>query len=158
LTANIAVNVTSADPSVPPIDVDGKPASPPSAVDVRYGVGAGVIVTDGCTGVAVADGVGVGVALGAGVSVASGVGVASPSSGVAVGLACSSVFLSSSEEELDDFWPPNRLVRRSLDTEPPNSASSDAVTTPAAMKKARAPVTSAIFSRGRGVLECLRRP
>ena len=42
--------------------------------------------------------------------------------------------------------------------EPPNSASSEAVTTPAAMTKASAPVMSAIFSRGRGVLPALRRP
>ena len=35
-------------------------------------------------------------------------------------------------------------------TEPPNTASSEAVTTPAAMTNASAPVISAIFSRGRG--------
>jgi hypothetical protein len=49
-------------------------------------------------------------------------------------------------------------VRRSLETEPPNSASSDAVTTPAAMMNASRPVTRAIFSRGRGIREALRRP
>ena len=66
---------------------------------------------------------------------ASGSGVASSSGRgrrgrLVVGLASSSVSLA------DVCSPPNRLVRRSLETEPPNSASSDAVTTPAAMTNA----------------------
>ena len=88
-------------------------------------------------GVAVALGVALGVSVGVGVPVALGVGVAVlVAVGVGVGVGV-----------LECEWPPNRPVERlSWPTLWPNTASSDAVTTPAAMKNASRPVSSAIFS------------
>ena len=87
-------------------------------------------------------GVGVGVALIVGVAVAVAVAVAVSSVGVSVGVAVGvGVAL--------DFvvWPPHRPVERSdWPTEWPNTASSDAVTTPAPMMNASSPVISASLS------------